>query len=92
VGDKAETAILAGGCFWVTQQLLRDREGVISPAETIADVDASGHWPGKTVTEVSEAGRFWKAEAEDQDYFRRFPEGCKPPFQGSGNAFLLRDQ
>jgi peptide-methionine (S)-S-oxide reductase len=51
-------------------------------AETIADVDASAHWPGETVTEISEAGRFWEAEAEDQDYFRRFPEGCKSPFPG----------
>ena len=43
--------------------------------ETIADVDASGHWPGKIVTEISEAGRFWEAEAEDQDYFHRYPDG-----------------
>ena len=47
--------------------------------ETIPDVDASGHWPGKIVTEISEAGRFWEAEAEDQDYFQRYPDGCAPP-------------
>ncbi len=40
--------------------------------ETIRDVDASGHWPGKVVTEVSEAGRFWEDAAEEQDYFQRF--------------------
>ena len=51
--------------------------------ETIADVDASGHWLGKTVTELSEAGRFCEDPAEDQDHFLRFPdypEGSKPPF------------
>jgi peptide-methionine (S)-S-oxide reductase len=152
-GDT-ETAILAGGCFWIMQQLLRDRDGVIStrvgwiggenddPTEEnnsghaeavevvfdperipyrgllefffqihrpdlgehlvgpsyrseifyttdeqravaermIPDVDASGHWPGKVVTEISAAGPFWEAEAEDQDYFRRYPDGCAPPF------------
>jgi peptide-methionine (S)-S-oxide reductase len=154
MGNDTETAILAGGCFWIMQQLLRDRDGVIStrvgriggendnPTEesnsghaeavevvfdperisyrdllefffqvhrpdlgeglvgstyrsavfcttdgqrkvaeaTIADVDASGHWPGKVVTEISEADRFWEAEAGDQGYFQRYPDGCTPPF------------
>lgn len=145
MSDDAETAILAGGCFWIMQQLLRHRDGVISTRvgwtggqndnpternnvghaeavevvfdperlsyrdllefffkahrpdlgedlvgssyrsgifytsgeqrkvaeETIPDVDASGHWPGVVVTEISEAGRFWEADAEDQDYFQR---------------------
>jgi peptide-methionine (S)-S-oxide reductase len=158
MSDDAETAILAGGCFWIMQQLLRGREGVISTRvgwiggendnpteennaghaeavevtfdperisyrdllefffqvhrpdlderlvgsgyrsaifftseeqrevaeETIRDVDAAGHWPGKVVTEVSEAGRFWEAEAEDQDYFQRYPDGCPPPFPRHG--------
>jgi peptide-methionine (S)-S-oxide reductase len=152
-----ETAVLAGGCAWIMQQLLRHPEGVIStrvgwtggdgdnPTEdrpgghaeavevvfdperlsyrdlleyffqvhrpdlgedlvgsiyrseifytseeqrqlaeqTIRDVDASGHWLGKTVTKVSEAGRFWADPAEDQDYFLRYPDypdGSKPPF------------
>ena len=48
--------------------------------ETIRDVDASGHWPGKIVTKISEAGHFWEAETEDQDYFERYPDGCAPPF------------
>jgi peptide-methionine (S)-S-oxide reductase len=155
-GDT-ETAILAGGCFWIMQQLLRQPHGVVStrvgwtggegenpteedprghaeavevvfdPArlsyrelleyffqvhradlgedlvgpiyrseifhtseeqrrvaeETIADVDASGHWLGKIVTETSEAGRFWEDPAENQDYllcFPDYPEGSKPPF------------
>jgi peptide-methionine (S)-S-oxide reductase len=152
--SHAETAILAGGCFWGVQELLRHRDGVISTRvgytggenehptygnhpghaeaaeivfdperisyrdlleyffqvhradldehlvgsiyrseifytseeqrqvaeETIRDVDASGHWPGKLVTEISEAGRFWAAEVEDQDYLQRYPDGCSPPF------------
>jgi peptide-methionine (S)-S-oxide reductase len=154
MSENTETAILAGGCYWIMQQLLRDRDGVISTRvgwtggendnpteennsghaeavevtfdlkrisyrelleyffqvhradlgerlvgsayrseifytseeqrkvaeETIPDVDASGHWPGKVVTEISEAGAFWEAEAEDQDYFRRYPDGCASPF------------
>ncbi|GHD68045.1 peptide-methionine (S)-S-oxide reductase MsrA [Jeongeupia chitinilytica] len=42
---------------------------------TIADVDASGLWPGKAVTEVAPAGDFWEAEPEHQDYLERFPNG-----------------
>jgi peptide-methionine (S)-S-oxide reductase len=157
MSDNAEAAVLAGGCFWIMQQLLRDRDGVSSTRvgwtgggnenpteqnnsghaeavevafdserisyrellefffqihrpdlgerlvgssyrseifyttdeqrkvaeETITDVDASGHWPGKVVTEISEAGPFWEAEAEDQDYFQRYPDGCTPPFPRS---------
>lgn len=149
---KLETAILAGGCFWGVQDLLRRYPGVIAtrvgysggdtpnatyrnhgdhaeaieiqfdPAlisyrqllefffqihdpttlnrqgndlgrsyrsaifytsedqrrvaeETIADVDASGLWPGKAVTEVEPAGDFWEAEPEHQDYLERIPNG-----------------
>jgi peptide-methionine (S)-S-oxide reductase len=156
--DNAETAVLAGGCFWIMQQLLRDRDGVVSTRvgwtggqndnpteenncghaeaveiafdperisyrdlleffflihradlgedlvgsgyrseifcasdeqrtvaeETIRDVDASGHWPGKVVTKISEVGHFWAAEAEDQDYLDRYPDGCAPPFPRQG--------
>jgi peptide-methionine (S)-S-oxide reductase len=154
MGDNTETAVLAGGCAWIMQQLLRHPAGVIStrigfmggendnPTEEdnvghaevvevifdparlsyrgllevffqvhradldavivgaqyrseifcssrqqrevvegmIRDVDASGHWPGKTVTKVSEAAVFWEMDPEDQDYLLRFPRGCKPPF------------
>ena len=43
--------------------------------ETIVDVDASGLWPGKVVTEVEPAGEFWEAEPEHQDYLERIPHG-----------------
>ena len=43
--------------------------------DTIADVDASGLWPGKVVTEVTPAGPFWEAEPEHQDYLERIPNG-----------------
>ena len=43
--------------------------------ETIADVDASGLWPGKVVTEVAPVGDFWQAEPEHQDYLQRLPNG-----------------
>jgi peptide-methionine (S)-S-oxide reductase len=43
--------------------------------DTIADVDASGLWPGRVVTEVAPAGPFWQAEPEHQDYLVRHPNG-----------------
>ena len=43
--------------------------------ETIAEVDASGRWPGNVVTEVAPAGPFWEAEPEHQDYLERYPNG-----------------
>ncbi len=43
--------------------------------DTIADVDASGIWPGKVVTEVEPVGDFWEAELEHQDYLERIPNG-----------------
>ena len=150
--DTTDTAILAGGCFWGAQQLIRRLPGVLSTRvgysggevsnatyrnhgnhaesveivfdpdkiayrdllefffqihdpstqnrqgndigasyrsaifytseaqkrvaeETIADVDASGLWPGKVVTEVTPAGPFWEAEEEHQDYLEKYPNG-----------------
>ena len=150
--QKTAKAVLAGGCFWGMQDLIRKRPGVIStrvgytggevenatyrnhrghaesieitfdPSEityrellefffqihdpttlnrqgndvgdsyrsaifytddeqkrvaedTIADVEASGLWPGKVVTEVTPAGDFWEAEPEHQDYLERIPNG-----------------
>jgi peptide-methionine (S)-S-oxide reductase len=149
---KQETAILAGGCFWGMQDLIRKMPGVLSTRvgyaggdvpnatyrnhgthaeaieivfdadqisyrrilefffqihdpstanrqgndigtsyrsaiyttddaqravalDTIADVDASGLWPGKVVTEVEAAGPFWEAEPEHQDYLVKRPNG-----------------
>ena len=42
---------------------------------TIADVDASGLWPGKVVTELAPVGDFWEAEPEHQDYLQHYPSG-----------------
>ncbi len=43
--------------------------------DTIADVDASGLWPGKVKTTVEPVGPFWEAEPEHQDYLERYPDG-----------------
>ena len=43
--------------------------------DTIADVDASGIWPGKVATEVEPVSDFWEAEPEHQDYLMRLPNG-----------------
>ena len=150
--SSQERAVLAGGCFWGMQDLLRRRPGVISTRvgytggnvpnatyrnheghaeaieiifdpqklsyrkllefffqiqdpttknrqgndigssyrsaifytaeeqkriaqETIADVEASGLWPGKVVTEITPAAEFWDAEPEHQDYLEHYPNG-----------------
>lgn len=52
--------------------------------ETIADVDASGLWPGKVVTALSPAGDFWEAEPEHQDYLQRLPNGYTCHFARPG--------
>ena len=149
---KTETAILAGGCFWGMEDLLRRYPGILSTRvgytggdvpnatyrnhgthaegieivfnpevisyrkileiffqihdpttinrqgndmgtsyrsaifhlsdeqkemalKTVADVDASGLWPGKVVTEIAAAGPFWEAEPEHQNYLERRPDG-----------------
>ncbi len=162
-----ERAVLAGGCFWGAQDLLRRYDGVIStrvgytgghvrnatyrnhgghaeaveiifdPArisyrkllefffqihdpstrnrqgndvgssyrsaifytsdeqrriaeDTIADVDESGLWPGKVVTEVVPAVDFWEAEPEHQDYLLRNPDGYSCHFIRPGWALPVR--
>jgi peptide-methionine (S)-S-oxide reductase len=55
--------------FYTTDEQKRVAE------DTIADVDASGLWPGKVVTEVVPARDFWEAEPEHQDYLERIPDG-----------------
>jgi peptide-methionine (S)-S-oxide reductase len=167
--NQTEKAILAGGCFWGVQDLVRKLPGVIStrvgytggnvpnatyrnhgthaeaieieydPAQisyrdllefffqihdpstkdrqgndigmsyrsaifytsddqkqvaedTIADVDASGIWPGKVVTEVTAAGPFWEAEPEHQDYLERYPYGYTCHFPRPGWVLPRRKQ
>jgi peptide-methionine (S)-S-oxide reductase len=55
--------------FYTTDEQRRIAE------DTIADVDASGIWPGKVVTQVAAAGPFWEAEPEHQDYLQKYPYG-----------------
>jgi len=52
-----------------------DEEQKQTALDTIADVEASGNWPGKVVTEVEPVGDFWEAEPEHQDYLERIPNG-----------------
>jgi peptide-methionine (S)-S-oxide reductase len=47
----------------------------------IAEMDASGKWPGKVVTEVLPATDFWNAEAEHQDYLQKNPYGYTCHFE-----------
>lgn len=51
---------------------------------TIADVNASGLWPGPVVTEVEPVGDFWEAEPEHQDYLERIPNGYTCHFPRAG--------
>jgi len=60
--------------------------------DTIADVNASGLWPGKVVTEVAPAGPFWEAEPEHQDYLERIPDGYTCHFVRPGWRLPPRDQ
>lgn len=52
--------------------------------DTIADVDASGLWPGKVVTTIEPAATFWEAEPDHQDYLERFPYGYTCHFARPG--------
>tara|TARA_R110000787_G_scaffold270244_2_gene377187 strand:+ start:736 stop:1245 length:510 start_codon:yes stop_codon:yes gene_type:complete len=52
-----------------------DEEQKGTALDTIADIEASGIWPGKVVTEVEPVGDFWEAEPEHQDYLERIPNG-----------------
>jgi peptide-methionine (S)-S-oxide reductase len=60
--------------------------------DTIADVDASGLWPGRVVTEVAPAGPFWEAEPEHQDYLERIPNGYTCHFVRPGWKLPARER
>ena len=64
IGTSYRSAI-----FYTTDEQKRTAEG------TIADVNASGLWPGRAVTEVIPGDAFWEAEPEHQDYLERIPNG-----------------
>ena len=71
IGTSYRSAI-----FYVDEEQRRVAE------DTIADVEASGLWPGKVVTEVAPAGPFWEAEPEHQDYLERYPKGTRATSRG----------
>ena len=60
--------------------------------DTILDVDASGLWPGKVVTEVEPVGDFWLAEEEHQDYLQKYPEGYTCHYVRPGWKLPHREQ
>jgi peptide-methionine (S)-S-oxide reductase len=64
LGDSYRSAI-----FYADDEQKRVAEA------TIADVDASGRWPAKVVTEVTALDTFWDAEEEHQDYLVKHPGG-----------------
>lgn len=60
--------------------------------DTIADVEASGLWPGRVVTEVEPVGDFWDAEEEHQDYLEKHPRGYTCHFPRPGWVLPKRGQ
>ncbi|MFJ1755137.1 peptide-methionine (S)-S-oxide reductase MsrA [Kitasatospora sp. NPDC088134] len=68
-----------------------DEQQRATALDTIADVDASGLWPGKVVTEVTPLGEFWEAEPEHQDYLQRIPNGYTCHFPRPGWKLPVRD-
>jgi peptide-methionine (S)-S-oxide reductase len=58
--------------------------------DTIADVEESGLWPGKVVTQVTAAGDFWEAEPEHQNYLLRNPGGYTCHFLRPGWQLPVR--
>jgi peptide-methionine (S)-S-oxide reductase len=79
VGTSYRSAI-----FYTTDEQRRIAE------DTIADVDESGVWPGKVVTEVQPLGAFWEAEPEHQDYLLRNPGGYTCHFARPGWKLPVR--
>ncbi len=65
LGERLVGSDYRSEIFYTSEEQRQVAEGAI------ADADASGIWPGNVVTKISEAGPFWEAEAEDQDYRQR---------------------
>ncbi|ANY82956.1 peptide-methionine (S)-S-oxide reductase (plasmid) [Microvirga ossetica] len=80
VGESYRSAI-----FYTSDEQKRVAE------DTIADVNASGLWPGKVVTKVAPAGDFWQAEPEHQDYLERLPNGYTCHFVRPGWKLPARE-
>ncbi len=81
VGPSYRSAI-----FYLSEEQRRVAE------DTIADVEASGLWPGQVVTEVAPAGDFWEAEPEHQDYLERYPQGYTCHFVRPGWVLPAREK
>jgi peptide-methionine (S)-S-oxide reductase len=79
IGTSYRSAI-----FYTSDQQKRVAE------DTIADVEATGLWPGKVVTEVVPASAFWEAELEHQDYLERYPDGYTCHFIRPGWRLPMR--
>lgn len=63
----------------------------LTALDTIEDVNASGLWPGRVVTDVSQAPEFWEAEPEHQDYLETRPDGYTCHFPRAGWILPKRD-
>ncbi len=74
LGEGVVGSIYRSEIFYTSEEQRRLAE------EMIRDVDASGHWLGKTVTKISPEGVFWEEGPEHQNYLQRYPNVFKPPF------------
>ena len=74
LGEDVVGSIYRSEIFYTNEEQRRVAEAMIR------DVDASGHWLGKTVTKVSEEGVFWENGPDDQDYLQRYPNVFRLPF------------
>jgi len=75
--DLAEDVV---GSIYRSEIFYTSAEQLRTAEEMIRDVDASAHWPGKTVTRISPAGVFWGEGPEHQNYLQRFPDVFRAPF------------
>ena len=85
-GQRHRGASYRSAIFYVDDEQRRVAE------DTIADVEASGLWPGKVVTEVTPAGPFWEAEPEHQDYLEHYPNGYTCHFPRPGWVLPRRSE